>query len=424
MEDSSQKGMRRFLCVLALIAPTLMVSGCRTRQDPQAQSGYRPTATIKDIMVSIIDPEADVLWNSVATIISAAGTEEREPKTEEEWAAVRQSAIQLVEATNLLRIPGRQVAKPGEKSENPRIELAPETMQKLIAEDPASWSMRVNALHDAAVPALNAINARNAKGLFDAGENLEKACESCHQHYWYPPKEAPAWKLEAPAVGTDTAVTSAPAVKVKGGAIRGHIRVNGKLPGNPIIRMGMDPMCAKLNAGKRPVQEIVAATADGSLANVFVSLQGSFPATPVPTEPVTIDQRACIYVPRVVGARVGQTLQVRNSDELLHNVHGLSARGNTFNVSQPKAGLVQQLQLKEDEIMLRVTCDVHRWMTAFVGVVSHPYFATSGVAGTYAIENVPAGTYTIQAWHEQYGVVTQKVLVTAGSTTAVDFAYN
>lgn len=209
----------------------------------------------------------------------------------------------------------------------------------------------------------------------------------------------------------------------KRGAIKGHIRVNGKPPGNPVIRMGMDPMCAKLNAGKRPVQEIVAATADGSLANVFVSLQGSFPAAPVPAQPVTIDQRACIYLPRVVGARVGQTLQVRNSDELLHNVHGVSAHGNNFNISQPKAGIVRELPLKNAEIMLRVTCDVHRWMTAFVGVVSHLYFATTGVAGTYAIDNVPAGTHTIQTWHEHYGVVTRTVRVTAGVTIAVDFTY-
>jgi plastocyanin len=187
--------------------------------------------------------------------------------------------------------------------------------------------------------------------------------------------------------------------------------------------MGMDPMCAKLNAGKQPVQEIVAASADGSLANAFVHLQGSFPATPVPTEPVMIDQRACIYVPRVVGARVGQAIQVRNSDELLHNVHGLSGRANSFNISQPKAGTVQQIVLKEEEIMLRVSCDVHRWMTAYVGVVGHPYFATSDVAGTYTIANVPPGTYTIRAWHEQLGVVTQNVSVTAGSTTTVDFAY-
>ena len=207
------------------------------------------------------------------------------------------------------------------------------------------------------------------------------------------------------------------------GAIKGHITLGGTLPGNPIIRMGMDPMCANLNAGRRVVQETVAASRDGSLANVFVKLDGSFPPSPVPTTPVVIDQRACVYVPRVIGARVGQILQVRNSDELLHDVHSLSARGNTFNVGQPKSGMTYQFRLKDEEIMLRIACDVHKWMTAFVGVVNHPYFATSGPAGTYAIDNVPAGTYRIQTWHERYGVLTNTVRVKEGSTSTADFAY-
>jgi plastocyanin len=413
--------MRPLCCLLVAHALALTVVACTRREERPSQPQFRPTATIKDIMVSIIDPEADVLWNSVATIVSAAGTEERAPQTDEEWTAVQRSAVQLVEATNLLRVPGRLVARHGEKSENPRIELQPETIQKLIADDPATWASLVDRLHDAAVPALAAANARHVKGLFDAGEKIEFACEACHQHYWYPPQSAAAWKLE-PATPAPQAVDSTPQV-ARGGSIKGHVRVKGPVPGNPVIRMGMDPMCAKLNAGKRPVQEVVVATADGSLANVFVSLQGSFPASPVPTQPVMIDQRACVYVPRVVGARVGQTIQVRNSDELLHNVHGLSSHDNGFNVSQPKAGLVQQLQLKNPEIMLRVTCDVHRWMTAFVGVVDHPYFATSNLAGTYSIDNVPEGAYTIQAWHERYGVTTQKVRVTAGATTTMDFSY-
>jgi len=207
------------------------------------------------------------------------------------------------------------------------------------------------------------------------------------------------------------------------GLIKGHVRLNGKLPGNPVIRMGMDPMCATLNAGRRPVQETVAAAADGSLGNVFVSLQGSFPATPVPTQPVTIDQRACLYVPRVIGARVGQTLQVRNSDNVLHNVHSFSARGNSFNVSQPKAGMVQQFTLTGEETMLRIACDVHRWMITYVGILTHPYFATTGVAGNYEIANVPAGSYTIQSWHEKYGVKSEKVIVRSGAATTVDFGY-
>jgi hypothetical protein len=399
----------------------LSIAGCNRREERPPQAQFRPTATVKDIMTSVIDPEADVLWNSVATIVSLTGTEEREPKSDEEWAAVRQSAVQLVEATNLLRIPGRLVAKPGEKSENPRIELQPETIQRMIAEDPATWSRLVDALHDAAVPALRAVEAKNAKGLFDAGEHMERACEACHQQYWYPPKEASAWRHE-PGGRIDDSVAT-PVQTSTGGTITGHIVVKGKVPGNPVIRMGMDPKCAQLNVGRRPVQEIVSASADGSLANVFVSLQGSFPAVPAPVQPVTIDQRGCMYVPRVVGAQVGQTVQVRNSDELLHNVHSNSAHGNAFNFSQPKAGIVQEIRLKDPEIMLRVACDVHRWMTAFVGVVSHPYFATSGAGGTFTIANVPAGTHTIQAWHELFGVVTQTVRVTEGSTSTVAFTY-
>jgi plastocyanin len=207
------------------------------------------------------------------------------------------------------------------------------------------------------------------------------------------------------------------------GTIKGHVRLNGKLPGNPVIRMGMDPMCSKINAGKRVVQETVLAAADGSLANVFVKLEGTFPQTPVPTEPVKLDQQGCVYLPRVVGARVGQTLQVHNSDELMHNVHSLSAKTNTFNVSEPKAGMMQQFKMKDEE-MLHIKCDVHSWMTAYVGVVSHPYFAVSNTAGTFEIGNVPAGTHKIQAWHERYGPVTQTVQVKAGATATVDFMYS
>jgi hypothetical protein len=187
--------------------------------------------------------------------------------------------------------------------------------------------------------------------------------------------------------------------------------------------MGMDPMCARINAGKRVIQESVLSSADGSLGNVFVKLNGSFPATPVPPAPVVIDQRGCMYSPRVMGARVGQMLQVKNSDDLLHNVHGLSAGANSFNVSEPKAGMVQQFPLKAEETMLHVKCDVHSWMTTWVGVVKHPYFAVSDPSGTFEIAQVPAGTYQIQTWQERYGVLTQMVKVRPGAITSIEFAY-
>jgi plastocyanin len=224
-------------------------------------------------------------------------------------------------------------------------------------------------------------------------------------------------------VGVAWGLLGATAEAADVGTIKGRIALTGKPPGNVVIRMGLDPMCAAMNRGKQVLQEAVVTGANGGLANVFVRLQGSFPQTPVPAAPVTIDQRGCIYMPRVVGARVGQTLQIRNSDPVLHNVHSLSNTHNTFNVGQPQAGVAYQFKLKDEEVMMRIACDVHRWMTTFVGVVSHPYFAVSGNDGTFEIANVPVGTYTIQTWHERFGNQMQPVRVRAGATTTVNFAY-
>jgi plastocyanin len=207
------------------------------------------------------------------------------------------------------------------------------------------------------------------------------------------------------------------------GTVRGRIVLDGAPPGNPIIRMGMDPACAALNAGGRVLQEAVLVQPDGSLANAFVHLEGRFPATAVPTQPVVIDQRRCVYGPRVVGVRVGQTLQVRNDDNLLHNVHSSSAVGNSFNVGQPKAGIAYSFKPASEEVMLKLGCDVHRWMTAWIGVVPHPYFAVSGTSGTFEIANVPAGAYPIKAWHERFGELAERVIVKPGAVATVDFHY-
>ena len=138
------------------------------------------------------------------------------------------------------------------------------------------------------------------------------------------------------------------------GTIVGRVRLTGNAPGNAVIRMGVDPLCAKANAGRRVFQRTVVASRDGGLADVFVRLEGRFTATPVPADPVIVDQQACIYLPRVIGARTGQTLLVKNSDALLHNVHALSTGGNPFNVGQPLRGQVFRHQLKEEAGMLRL----------------------------------------------------------------------
>ena len=207
------------------------------------------------------------------------------------------------------------------------------------------------------------------------------------------------------------------------GDIAGHAAFTGHPPGNPIIRMGMDPKCADMNRGRQVVQAEALVAADGSIANVFVRLEGSFPASPVPDAPVIIDQQSCVYGPRVVGVRVGQVLQVRNDDDLLHNVHSSSATNNSFNVGQPRPG-AYVFTPKTPEVMLKLGCDVHRWMIAFVGVMSHPYFAVSTDTGQFRIGHVPAGTYTIKAWHEQFGERTQTVVVKPGGTARVDLTYS
>ena len=116
------------------------------RSRPNQAAEFRTTATIKDIMDSMVDPSADYLWESVATIVTKKGTEERRPRTDEDWKKVRRRAITLIEATNLLIMDGRLVAKPGEKSENPGIELGPEEIKGVIDDDPASFIKLAHAL--------------------------------------------------------------------------------------------------------------------------------------------------------------------------------------------------------------------------------------------------------------------------------------
>jgi plastocyanin len=187
--------------------------------------------------------------------------------------------------------------------------------------------------------------------------------------------------------------------------------------------MGADPMCSRQYAGRRAVQEFVVRSADGGLANVVVDLQGTFPATTPRRDPVTLDQRGCLYAPRVLAMQAGQTLQITNSDALLHNVHSLSTKGNAFNVSQPQAGMAYRAVLKNPDVIMRVKCDVHSWMTAYIAVEPHPYFAITGDHGAFTVAGVPAGRYTIRTWHERYGQLTQPVTVKAGQTTTIELGY-
>lgn len=219
------------------------------------------------------------------------------------------------------------------------------------------------------------------------------------------------------------AAPSAGASAQAAGTIAGRVRLSGPAPLNPVVRMGMDPACSRAYGDTRPTHDFVVRAADGGLANVFVEVRGPFPGAVPPAARVVLDQRGCMFRPRVLALQRGQVLEVRNGDPTLHNVHALSAKGNTFNLSQVVGRPPATVALAHEEKMLRITCDVHSWMNVYVAVVDHPYFAVTDAAGAFTIRNVPAGRHEVQVWHERYGPLTATVDVPSGGSVPADFSY-
>jgi hypothetical protein len=142
-------------------------------------------------MESIVDPAADSIWGAVEIVATLEGTVEKQPRTDDEWQALRRHAVTLVEAGNLLLIPGRKVARPGAKAGDPRVDRHPDEIQARIAQDQSAWTSHARALQTAATETLEAIDAKSVKALIDAGERLDLACEACHTAYWYRPSPQP-----------------------------------------------------------------------------------------------------------------------------------------------------------------------------------------------------------------------------------------
>ena len=205
--------------------------------------------------------------------------------------------------------------------------------------------------------------------------------------------------------------------------VSGSITLQGSPPSAETIRMNSDPVCVKEATDTETDYYVVGD--GGGLGNVFVyvkeGLSGSYP---VPGETVTLDQQGCRYTPHVFGVQVGQTVQITNSDPTLHNIHATPAVNAEFNTGQPIQGMSMERTFDEAEVMVPFKCDVHGWMNAYVGVLTHPYFATTGPDGAFDISNLPAGSYVIEAWHEMLGVQTQNVTVGDGATAEVSFTFN
>ena len=207
------------------------------------------------------------------------------------------------------------------------------------------------------------------------------------------------------------------------GNIVGMITVEGEVPAAETIRMNSDPVCAKEATMNETEYYVVGA--DGGFANVFVyvkeGLEGrTFPAA---TGSVILDQHGCHYVPHVFGIRVGQTLEIVNSDPTLHNIHATPAANDEFNTGQPIQGMRYDRTFTAPEVMVPFKCDVHGWMNAYVGVLDHPYFAVTGADGAFDINTLPPGDYVLEAWHEMLGSQTQNVTITESGTAEVSFTF-
>jgi hypothetical protein len=159
--------------------------------EAQAAQGRKVFTTIRDLMDSIVDPSADVVWGAVGTVVDQDGAHETLPKTQEEWLNVRRAAIRIVEGANLLMMPGRDAAPAGSKSEAPGVELEPPEITALIRKSRASFDAFARALQAVGAEAVRASDAQDTAALLDIGGRMQDVCESCHQVFWYPGAKQP-----------------------------------------------------------------------------------------------------------------------------------------------------------------------------------------------------------------------------------------
>ena len=209
------------------------------------------------------------------------------------------------------------------------------------------------------------------------------------------------------------------------GTLTGKAFFEGTPGENPKIDMTADPVCRSLNPGTVFAQRIVV-NSNQTLKNVFVYIKEGLGTQtfPVSTTPAILNQKGCNYVPHVQGMRANQKLQIINSDSTLHNVHAFSKNSPEFNLGMPLQGMKLEKTFSNPEIMVKMKCDVHPWMTGYIGVLNHPFFAVTGEDGTFKIADVPPGEYVVEAWHETYGTKTEKVVVSDNTPQTVDFKFS
>jgi len=179
--------------VIAVLVVIALSAACQAPPAPPtpADPPFRATSTIRELMQSMIAPSAQGLWDSVGRVSDAKGTRDLEPRSDEEWAAVRRHAVSLMESTNLLLIPGRHVARDGQQTLRaedavPGSELPPAEIEKQINQNWVLWTAMTHSLHQSAASMLDAVDKKDVARLESSGSDLDGVCESCHLTFWYP----------------------------------------------------------------------------------------------------------------------------------------------------------------------------------------------------------------------------------------------
>jgi hypothetical protein len=218
-------------------------------------------------------------------------------------------------------------------------------------------------------------------------------------------------------------------VKAAGeGSITGTVKLNGTAPHMKGIDMSKDPYCVSQHKDKPVTLENVIVGSGGGIQNVVLYLSEGLPAgaaSAVPSQEPTFDQKGCLYSPHVMAVDTDQKFKVTTSDQTTHNIHPLPATGTGnigWNKSQPPGAPPIESTWKNQEIAIPVKCNIHPWMHGWHVVVKGPYAITDD-SGNFTIKNVPAGSYTVTAWQEEYGTQTAKVTVAGGQAAKADFTF-
>ena len=216
-----------------------------------------------------------------------------------------------------------------------------------------------------------------------------------------------------------------PGVAIAASSVTGIVTFDGKPPALKPLAMDADPACKKKHTTPAPSEALVLGSGN-TMGNIIVYVSKGVPAGktfPAPKTPVTLDQNGCQYKPHVQGIMVGQQYRILNSDGILHNVHSLPKVNPTFNKPMPATLKEATTTFTKPEPIFQIKCDVHPWMTAYIGVFTHPFFAATGTDGKFTISGLDPGTYEITAWHERLGTQTASVTVGASDTKTQNFKF-